>query len=352
MTSATIEIPSVPGGWYGSDLAADPESWRLPLPEEVREDLLRAAAKLVAEGDLREQRPEVSERTMALVAELYRRLAGEPGMVVLTGFPVQDPELTERAYLVLGRLLGQPVLQTLDGQLLVPVEVYDSEAKVPGAGKAGIPQALPFHIDRSTDIIGLLCIRRARVGGLSLLVSSKTVHNILAENHPDLLRVLYQPIPVQMPPLIGPEGERPMRWCGVPVFSQVDGHFAAYCDRYVVEAAQQRFPDAPRLTGEQVAALDAVDEVTARRDLQLHMNLEPGDLQLINNLAVLHSRTAYESAPPGRGRLLIRLHLAFGGSPALPPEYADLYGVTAPGTYRGGLWRTQNVQLGAPLPAR
>jgi hypothetical protein len=81
----------VPGGWHGSDLAADPGSWRVPLPREVHDDLLRAAAELGSGGisaDPRQPRPRVSARTRSLVAGLYRRLAGEPGVVVLTGFPV------------------------------------------------------------------------------------------------------------------------------------------------------------------------------------------------------------------------------------------------------------------------
>jgi Taurine catabolism dioxygenase TauD, TfdA family len=337
----------VPGGWYGSDLAADPESWRVALPGDVRDELFRAAAAFAPGGigaDPHQRRPAVSERTRALVADLHRRLADEPGVVVLTGFPTQEePELTERTYLVLGMLLGQPVLQTLDGRLLTRVEALDPNVKTPGAQKIGIPNALPFHVDRATDLIGLLCLRQARAGGRSLLVSAKMVHNILMERRPDLLSVLYEPVPIHVPPLKGPAGDLPPRWCEAPVFSRIDDGFASYCDRYIIEQTQ-RFPDAPRLTRRQVAALDAVDEVFDTPRLRLEMALEPGDLQLINNLTLLHSRTSYDDRPNGQGRLLLRLHLAFGGSPALPDGFAAVYGATAPGTYRGGLWRTPAVQ--------
>jgi hypothetical protein len=353
MTSTEV-LRSVPGGWYGSDLAKKPESWRVPLPSDVRDDLLRAAAAVAPGsigGDPHQRRPSVSERTRDLIAELYRRLVGEPGVVVLTGFPVEEePELVERAYLVLGMLLGQPLLQTLDGRLLTRVEALDPSVKVPGAQKIGIPSSLPFHIDRSTDLIGLLCIRRARTGGLSLLVSSRTVHNVLLERHPDLLSVLYQPIPIQRPPQWGPEGERAAGWIEAPIFSHSGGHFTAYCDRVAAEVTQE-FSDAPRLTQRQVEAFDAIDAVTAIPELRLEMTLEPGDLQLINNWSVLHSRTAYEDEPGGHGRLLLRLHLAFGGSPALPPGFAEMFGTTEPGTYRGGLVRTTDIheRFGVPL---
>lgn len=78
-------------------------------------------------------------------------------MVMLTGFPVTEwPRLTESAYLVLGKLLGQPILQTRDGRLLARVE-DTPDVKVPGAQRGrAFGEALPVHIDRCTDLIGLL----------------------------------------------------------------------------------------------------------------------------------------------------------------------------------------------------
>lgn len=344
----------IPGGWHGSELVRDPGSWRVPLPADVRDDLLRAAANLGSGGisaDPRQPRPKVSERTRSLVAELYRRLAGEPGVVVLTGFPVTESrDLTEAAYLVLGKLLGQPILQTQDGNLLARVE-DTPDVKVPGAQGVVRSEALPFHIDRCTDLIGLLCVRSARTGALSSAVSSRAIHNALLARHPALLSVLYQPVPIHVPPMRDSGGDQPPHWCEVPIYSQVDGHFAAYYSRIVVDLAQQ-FPDAPPLTQLPVA-MDAVDELVAELGLSLEFSLEAGDLELVNNLSVLHGRTAYQQEPSGRGRLVLRLHLAFAGSPALPASYGELFGATAAGAYRGGLSRTRETRewFGAPVPA-
>ncbi len=324
------------------------------MPADVRDDLLRAAAELDTGGisaDPNQPRPKVRERTRSLVAELYRRLAGEPGFVMLTGFPVTErPELTEAAYLLLGTLLGQPILQTQDGNLLARVEDAP-DIKVPGAQGVVRSEALPFHIDRCTDLIGLLCVRSAQTGALSSVVSSRAIHNALLARHPDLLSVLYQPVPIHVPPMRDCDGDRPPHWCEVPIYSQIDGHFAAYYSRVVVDLAQQ-FPDAPPLM-RLPAALDAVDELIAELGLSLEFSLEAGDLELINNLSVLHGRTAYQKEPSGRGRLVLRLHLAFAGSPALPATYTKLFGATAAGTYRGGLSRTRQTQewFGTPLPA-
>jgi hypothetical protein len=349
----------VPGGWYGSDFAHDPESWRVPLPADVADDLLRAAETL-APGDLGivgadplQRRPEVSARTWSLVGELQRRLAGEPGLVVLSGFPVhEDEKLVERAYVVLTMLVGQPVLQRLDDQLIVRVEAAQPGTAGPaGSSRIGITTALPPHVDRSADVVGLLCIRPAESGGLSFAVSSKTVYNVMLERHPELLSALCRPVPIHVPPQWTPEGERAEQWRELPMFCRVGDHFASYFNRIHIERTQQ-IPDAPRITPEQAAAVDAVDEVGRIPELRLEMALQPGDLQLVNNLSVAHSRTAYSGDTPGKGRLLLRMHVAFGGSPELPPGYAEIFGSSKAGTYRGGLWRTPEVRerFGTPLP--
>jgi TfdA family taurine catabolism dioxygenase TauD len=341
----------VPGGWYGAELARDPASWRVPLPGEVCDDMLRAAEELRRDGislDPVHPRPEMSERTRSLVADLYRRLSGEPGMVLLTGFPVDEaPELTETAYLVLGMLLGQPVAQEVDGRLLSRVE--QSAKSATNIANLG---ALPFHIDPACDVIGLLCIRSASAGGRSLLMSSRQVHNLLLERHPELLPILYQPIPVSVPPLRGPDGDSPQAWCLAPLFSRAGGHFSCYCTGYFLKGTPPAL-GAPPYTDRQRAAADALNDVTATPDLALEMTFQPGDLQLINNMNVLHSRTAYTYDPTGQGRLLLRQHLAFGGSPELPDDFTVLYGTTAAGTYRGGWLRTPELgnRFGTPLHA-
>jgi hypothetical protein len=51
---------------------------------------------------------------------------------------------------------------------------------------------LGYHSD-PTDVVALLCVRPARSGGLSTIVSSVAVHNEIVRSRPDLAEVLYQP---------------------------------------------------------------------------------------------------------------------------------------------------------------
>ena len=48
--------------------------------------------------------------------------------------------------------------------------------------------AQPYHVD-DTDLVSLLCLKRARSGGLSAWASSITIYNSLLEKRPDLVEV-------------------------------------------------------------------------------------------------------------------------------------------------------------------
>ena len=68
------------------------------------------------------------------------------------------------------------------------------------------------------------------------------------------------------------------------------------------------------------------------------MSLEPGDLQLINNHSVLHSRTGFEDFDQQeRRRLLYRIWLATPGSPQLPARWGPSFGSIESGSVRGGI---------------
>ena len=62
----------------------------------------------------------------------------------------------------------------------------------------------------------------------------------------------------------------------------------------------------------------------------------PGDIQLVSNQFIFHSRTAYEDWPePERRRHLLRLWLACDDGPELPESMVERLGVTASGRPNG-----------------
>lgn len=329
----------VGGGWLGDDLAARPERWLFDLPDAVVGELLALGGRISSTGgsprDPSASAPEVSGDLRDTVDRVLESITGEPGLVVLTGFPVTAPmAVVEAAYWVFGRLLGAPVSQTRDAEFIARVEDRGADIGVPTQRGHRSASGLAFHVDR-TDLVGLLCIRSAREGGMSRLVSSKALHDIVLAERPDLMPVLYAGFPNDQR---GEQATGTPTWCAIPVFSRVGDDFAARYVRRFIEGSQ-RHDDAPRLTGRQIEAMDVIDDVLERPGVALEMELRPGHLQLINNFHLLHARTAFRNAAgDGNGRLLLRMWLSFAGSPALPADYAPLVGDTSAGAYRGGVW--------------
>ena len=84
--------------------------------------------------------------------------------------------------------------------------------------------------------------------------------------------------------------------------------------------------------------MDILDEILRRPDLMFTMYLEPGDLQILNNHVMLHSRTDYiDFDRPNQKRLLFRLWLAPPDSVRLPASWENSFRSVEPGTVRGGI---------------
>lgn len=72
----------------------------------------------------------------------------------------------------------------------------------------------------------------------------------------------------------------------------------------------QTHSEAPRLTSEQVAALNLAEQILHDPALHITMEFRPGDVQFLNNATILHSREAYtDFDDPTLRRHLLRLWL-------------------------------------------
>ena len=191
---------------------------------------------------------------------------------------------------------------------------------------------LPFHSDRC-DLLSLLCVRQAPVGGETRIVNAYTAYLELHKTAPHLAQELCRPVPFDLRDTTGK-----MRWAMMPVFSFDNGSFVSRYVRRFIEASQ-RFDDAPRLSHAQRAAFDAFDAILNAPGMSLDLRLSPGDWLLIDNHRMLHARTEFQDASdPGQARLLLRSWLCWPGSPELPRSYAPTYGRTEAGSLRGGVW--------------
>ena len=107
---------------------------------------------------------------------------------------------------------------------------------------------------------------------------------------PDLAAALYEPFPYDYR---GEQAEGGRPYYVLPVFTEWAGRlFVRAIPPYIW--ASQRHPDAPRLSDTAKAALLRLVELADDPDHHVLMELQPGDVQLIDNFHVLHGRTAYE----------------------------------------------------------
>jgi len=279
------------------------------------------------------------------LAAVLDELENGRGFVVLRGFAVDRYSLEElrNLYWGVGAHLGHARYQNAHGELIGEVrdeyrlygEVQEQQGD-PALGRTSRSKArssgpLRFHTDRC-DVVTLLCVRPARRGGASKIVSAVSVAEAIRARRPDLHDLLGQHYWCSRQ---GEEAGGEHKVYAMPLFAEHAGKFTTQYSRTFVEAAQ-RLPEVPRLTAAQNEALDLHAAVC--EELAFTMDLQPGDLQLLNNHVIYHGRTAYEDAAGSdRDRLLLRLWIAPPNSRELPGGFEALWGTTEPGAPRGGI---------------
>jgi hypothetical protein len=243
----------------------------------------------------------------------------------------------------IGSHIGSARSQNADGHILGHVRDIGADPNDPSSRIYQTNARQSFHTD-SADVVGLLCIREAKEGGKSLLVSAETLYNRMRDMRPDLLTLLFDPIATDRRGEV-PEGQKP--FMDIPVFNWHAGHLTVFYQRQYIDSAQ-RFPDAMRLTPKHVEALDLFDALANDPELHFGMQLQPGDMQFVYNHSQLHDRTAFLDWPEReRRRHLMRLWLSPDGDRPLPDTFRQRYGSIEIGN-RGGII-TKHTKLVAPL---
>ena len=345
MTSAIHSLPpdtTLPpeigdaSAWYGPDLKGRTD-WIERLSEaEIAE--VESAAKELAKSfvDLtlissdNFPLPTLGARLHHLLDEVL----GGRGFVLIQALPVQSWTKREAAiaFLGIGAHLGSLRMQNADGHLLGHVRDLGRSSLDSHARIYQTSERQTHHTD-SCDVVGLLCLRAAKSGGLSSLVSSTTIFNEMRRRRPDLLKVLLDPIETDRRGEV-PEGGQP--YFSIPVFNSHAGLLSAIYQRQYIESAR-RLPGVAPLSPLQIQALDLFDELANDPALNLVMELQPGDMQFVHNHTILHDRTAFEDfLEPERKRHLLRVWVAPPNARPLPDVYAERFGSVTPGD-RGGI---------------
>lgn len=279
--------------WLGKAMSLE-NNWIHRLQESEIAEINSALEKAKSTNKLL---PELTYKDFPLtnlvptIKNWLKELSDGHGFLLIKGLPVQNYSQQEIQiiYYGLSLYLGKPVSQNAKGDLIGHVRDTGVNSKDPGVRLYQTREKQDFHCDGS-DLVGLLCLKRAKSGGLSRIVSSMSIYNKILETRPDLVDLLYQPMyfdrnneePLGEPPFF------PLPICHI---HQEKLRFF-YIGWYIRNA--QRHKEVPRLTSQQVELLELIEQTANNPDYYLDMDFDVGDIQFLNNGVILHSRTEYE----------------------------------------------------------
>lgn len=311
VVASRADIPSAPldtpDAWRGSELRGRTDWQYVFTPADI-DELLAAVAHAGEKPMLEWTRedlplPTLAPKIAAWVAELDRGR----GFILLRGFPVEahSEDVCTRAYWTLGRHMGRAISQNTDGDLIGHIRDTGSDPAAYGVRLYKTRAEQDFHTD-AADVIGLFCLKTARSGGVSRIVSSPAIYNRLLAERPDLAPTLFEPFPFDTQGQHKP-GSNP--WFELPLCRYADGRLRTFFVPWYIRESQQH-AETPRLSKAQEDAVAFIERTANDPDLYLDMDFRPGDMQFLKNAAVLHKRTAYEDwDDPARKRHLLRLWL-------------------------------------------
>lgn len=229
----------------------------------------------------------------------------EPGLAIVRGVPLDNGlRSAELMIWLLGLLLGSATSQNRHGDRIGHV-VADPVVEDGERGYKSRDE-LNVHTD-SDDVLMCLCVSQALEGGLSRFVYARDIYSRLAAEFPAQLAILRRGFRYHWRGE-GPSGEPPVTEYYVPVLAEKDGYVSCVYLRDQIELAATA--GLVSLSAEEMEALDVFDRVAHSSDLLIERHMGPGEMYILNNWTVLHSRTAYvDHSDATRRRRLLRLWL-------------------------------------------
>lgn len=302
----------IPAGraWLAVDIEED--SWKVDLSEDATREIHRFA-RFVQDNPVQNLQRRSSdmelEHCTAAVARMKSILDRGVGFAVLDRLPMEDypVEVMLEVYWILGQLVGRPVAQKWNGQMIYDVK-DTGQSYAYGVRGSHTRVELGFHTDNAfarmvPDYVGLLCRYPAVSGGVSRFCSLYSVHQRMARHYPAELGRLYQPMLFDRQKEHRP-GAPPV--CRAPYFSWRGDRLYARANSSLV---RKGYEVAGQAMDEDLArALDAIDDVCGGDDLWFEAPLERGQIQYLNNHEVGHYRSGFRDHPnPNKKRHLYRL---------------------------------------------
>jgi len=297
--------------WTGRTLRR--QDWIVPMPRPVLDEIMamvetlrRAPMEtlLLAPGDFR------LPATRRLMGRIRLMLDIGSGLAVLDRLPADrlGKEEIKAVYWVLSQLIARPVPQYFRGTLLH--DVSDTGARMGFKVRGDLTnQEINWHTDNGFALtppyLGLAVLRTAREGGESRAASLTAAHNVLRQRAPRLLARLYRPFCWNR---LGEHNADEPGVGSAPVYAWNGSRLVCRFNRRLIQAGHE-IAGVP-LDQEGREALDTLYGILDEPGFALGYTLAPGQIQWMDNWALVHHRTAFvDWDEPDRRRHLVRIYL-------------------------------------------
>ncbi len=275
--------------WCSGDLEERKSEWLYELSRSERQEILIAVKHVISKnvtlGDMTKYdfRLPIIEKQFSKWQRALDPATGM-GVVVIKGVPVAEMSLEENEvfWWGFGLHLGSPGAQNSRGDLLGHVrDEFKGQTEQYGSVRQyRTNEKIKFHCDVA-DVVGLLCLQPAKSGGVSRIASSVAIFNELIKRRPDLVRFLFQNIPLDT------RGDGGVNWIPIQPSAYHDGvlrtfwHSEYFLTSYLYnEFRHNGVPD------EIKALINVYDEIAEDPRFSYEMIFEVGDVQLISNHVV------------------------------------------------------------------
>src|SRR5262249_23023052 len=264
-----MDVPRHRDGWLGAELDRAALYWGFSAKNLAAIDVLMTGLgetpfHRITRADF--SHPDLDGDLAAVLATIKNG----PGLVIMRGFPVDryDAAAMQSVYWGVGTHFGVGCSQSADGDYLGHVTNVEKASRGYTTSRE-----LSLHTD-SAEIVGLLCVRAAKKGGVSIYSSSLKVHEIIAREHPEYLTVLERGFHCDRRGEEAPE-DAPVTPYRVPVFSAVDGVLSTRYVRGVIDRGAETL--GTPLTALESAALACFETVAQRDEVRFEVTLQAGE---------------------------------------------------------------------------
>ena len=332
-----MNIFEAPSAWEIEDLRST-NDWCFEIDQADRKQITTSIKSVFdKDRDLFDYSPDEFDlgSSWEIIERALLEAHHQKGLSIVRGLPREDLNHEEFRLLswAIGLKAGVARPQGLASQYISAVQDAGMDYRAANGRGYSSNAELDFHVDVA-DLTILTCYNKAKLGGQSMISSGVTAHNYLIKERPDLAEIAYQHFYFSRQEEQAPD-EKP--FYSLPLFEEEKGNLFCNWNRNRVQSAQN-IEGIPELSKLQKETMDFLDEILTRPELMYTMYLEPGDMQIINNYRMFHSRTGYlDYENDLKKRCLYRLWLSPPDSIKLPESWKDFYRSVEPSMVRGGI---------------